>query len=99
MATLKKFRPLFDRVLIERVAAETKSKGGIILPEKSIGKVLEGKVVACGPGKRDDKGGVIPLSVKLGDHVLLPEFGGTKVELEEKEYHLFRDTEILATFD
>ena len=59
-ATLKKFRPLFDRVLIERIAAETKSKGGIMLPEKSIGKVLEGKVVACGPGKRDDVSCISP---------------------------------------
>ncbi|XP_063728304.1 10 kDa heat shock protein, mitochondrial-like isoform X2 [Symsagittifera roscoffensis] len=97
---VRKLRPLFDRVLVERVAKETRSKGGIMLPEKSVGKVLEATVVACGPGKRDEKGSVIPLSVKLGDRVLLPEFGGTKVQLEEggRDYHLFRDTEILATF-
>ena len=95
---LKRFRPLLDRVLIERVAAETKSKGGILLPEKALGKVLEGKVIACGPGRRNDKGDIIPPNVNVGDHVLLPEFGGTKIELEEKEYHLFRDNELLAKF-
>ncbi|VDO62991.1 unnamed protein product [Haemonchus placei] len=78
---LKSFKPLHDRVLVERCAAETKTKGGIMLPEKSQGKVLEATVIAVGPGARNEKGDLIPMSVKSGDHVLLPEYGGTKVKL------------------
>ncbi|KAJ1354763.1 hypothetical protein KIN20_011793 [Parelaphostrongylus tenuis] len=68
---LKSFKPLHDRVLVERAAAETKTKGGIMLPEKSQGKVLEATVLAVGPGARNEKGDVIPMSVKTGDRVLL----------------------------
>ena len=88
--------PLFDRVLIERFVAETKSKGGIMIPEKALGKVQSGTVVAVGPGLRNDKGETVPPSVKTGDQVLLPEYGGTKVEIENKEYFLFRDSDILG---
>lgn len=96
---LKRFLPLFDRVLVERLAAETKSKGGVLLPEKSLGKVLHATVVSVGPGARTEKGDVIPPSVKPGDQVLLPEYGGTKVLLDDKEYHLFRDTDFLGKFE
>lgn len=96
---MKKFLPLFDRVLVERFAAEVKTKSGLMLPEKSVGKVLEATVVAVGPGSRDRDGKVIPPSVKSGDKVLLPEYGGTKVTLEEKEYFLFRDSDILGKFE
>jgi len=95
-AAVKRFLPLFDRVLVERFAPELKTKGGIMLPEKSVGKVLDATVVAVGPGKTSDVGSVIPLSVKVGDRVLLPEYGGTKVTLEDKEYFLFRDNDILG---
>ncbi|XP_054165919.1 10 kDa heat shock protein, mitochondrial-like [Oppia nitens] len=88
--------PLFDRVLIERFVAETKSKGGIMIPEKAQGKIQSGTVVAVGPGYRNDKGEVVPTTVQTGDKVLLPEYGGTKVEIEDKEYYLFRDSEILG---
>lgn len=92
--------PLFDRVLIQRAEAVTKTKGGIVLPEKAQAKVLQGTVVAIGPGQRNDQGQHIPLSVKVGDVVLLPEYGGTKVELEDnKELHLFREADILAKLD
>ncbi|EYC28520.1 hypothetical protein Y032_0007g3268 [Ancylostoma ceylanicum] len=95
---LKSFKPLHDRVLVERVAAETKTKGGIMLPEKSQGKVLEATVISVGPGARNEKGEVIPMSVKAGDHVLLPEYGGTKVVVEEKEYTIFREQDLLGVF-
>ncbi len=88
--------PLFDRVLIERFIAETKTKGGIMIPEKALGKVHSGTVVAVGPGIRNEKGDNVPVSVKEGDKVLLPEYGGTKVEIEDKEYFIFRDSEILG---
>uniref|UniRef100_A0A8C9GG75 10 kDa heat shock protein, mitochondrial n=1 Tax=Piliocolobus tephrosceles TaxID=591936 RepID=A0A8C9GG75_9PRIM len=92
----RKFLPLFDRVLVERSAAETVTKGGIMLPEKSQGKVLQATVVAVGSGS---KGGEIqPVSVKVGDKVLLPEYGGTKVVLGDKDYFLFRDGDILGKY-
>merc|ERR1711860_465005 len=86
--SLKRFIPLFDRILVQRAEAMTKTKGGIIIPEKSQGKVLEGTVVAAGPGARNDKGDTVPLSIQVGDTVLLPEYGGTKLEIESKEYSL-----------
>ncbi|XP_011645003.1 LOW QUALITY PROTEIN: 10 kDa heat shock protein, mitochondrial-like [Pogonomyrmex barbatus] len=94
---VKRLIPLFDRVLVQRAEAITKTKGGIVLPEKAQAKVLQGTVIATGPGARNDKGEHVPLSIKIGDVVLLPEYGGTKVELEDnKEYHLFRESDILA---
>ncbi|PAV62089.1 hypothetical protein WR25_07494 [Diploscapter pachys] len=92
---LGSFKPLYDRVLVERVAVETKTKGGIMLPEKSQGKVLEATVISCGAGGRNEKGDLLPMSVKAGDRVLLPEYGGVKVRLKitfldfEKCYPLF----------
>ena len=94
---LKRFLPLFDRVLVQRAEAAAKSKGGILIPEQAKGKVREGVVVAAGPGARNETTGqVLPMSVKVGDTVVLPEFGGAKIELEEKEYFLFKETELVA---
>nr|AFM87229.1 putative heat shock protein 10 variant 1 [Callorhinchus milii] len=96
--TFKKFLPLFDRVLVERYAAELVSKGGIMLPEKSQGKVVQATIVATGPGGRSKNGDIQPMMVTVGEKVLLPEYGGTKVILEEKEYYLFRDGDILGKY-
>ncbi|XP_049874784.1 10 kDa heat shock protein, mitochondrial-like [Pectinophora gossypiella] len=98
---VKKLVPLLDRVLIKRAEAVTKTAGGIMIPEKAQSKVLQGEVVAVGPGARKDNGEFVPVLVKVGDRVLLPEYGGTKVSLEndEKEYHLFREADILAKID
>uniref|UniRef100_T1IYU1 10 kDa heat shock protein, mitochondrial n=1 Tax=Strigamia maritima TaxID=126957 RepID=T1IYU1_STRMM len=98
-AQLKKLVPLFDRVLVERFVAETKSKGGIMIPEKALSKILNATVVATGPGSRSAKGEVVPISVKAGDKVLLPEYGGTKINIDDKEYFLFRDTDILGKWE
>jgi len=95
-AAVKRFLPLFDRVLVERFAPEVKTKGGIILPEKAQGKVLDATVISVGPGRANDTGSVVPPNVKVGDRVLLPEYGGTKVTFDEKEYYLFRDSDILG---
>lgn len=94
----RKFLPLLDRVLVERSAAETVTKGGIMLPEKSQGKVLHGTVVAVGSGGKGKGGEIQPVSVKVGDKVLLPEYGGTKVVLDDKDYFLFRDSDILGKY-
>nr|ACY66388.1 chaperonin 10 [Scylla paramamosain] len=93
---LRRFVPLFDRVLVQKAEVATKTASGILIPEKSQAKVLIGKVVAVGEGQRTENGSFIPPVVSVGDEVLLPEFGGTKVTLEEKDYFLFRDSEILA---
>ncbi|XP_048339481.1 10 kDa heat shock protein, mitochondrial isoform X2 [Sphaerodactylus townsendi] len=94
----KKFLPLFDRVLVERCAAETVTKGGIMLPEKSQGKVLQATVVAVGSGSKTKNGDLQPVSVKVGEKVLLPEYGGTKVMLDDKDYFIFRDGDILGKY-
>uniref|UniRef100_A0A8C6GMZ2 10 kDa heat shock protein, mitochondrial n=1 Tax=Mus spicilegus TaxID=10103 RepID=A0A8C6GMZ2_MUSSI len=88
---------LSDRVLVERSASETVTKGSIVLPEKSQGKVLQATIVAVGSGKKGKSGEIGPVSVKVGDKVL-PEYGGTKVVLDDKDYFLFRDSDILGKY-
>uniref|UniRef100_A0A7E4W389 10 kDa heat shock protein, mitochondrial n=1 Tax=Panagrellus redivivus TaxID=6233 RepID=A0A7E4W389_PANRE len=95
---LKGFSPLFDRVVVQKAVAEVQTKGGIMLPEKATGKVLEGTVVAVGPGARNDKGEIIPITLNVGDRVLLPEYGGFKVSVDEKEYTIFRESDIVGKF-
>lgn len=95
----KKFIPMFDRVLVERFAPEVKTKSGIMIPEKAQGKVLQATVVATGQGSKNEKGEIKPVSVSVGDKVMLPEYGGTKVILEDQEYFLFRDGDILGKFE
>jgi len=92
----KRILPLFDRVLVEKAEAVSKTKGGLYIPEKAQGKVVTGHIVAAGPGGRNERGETVPLSVQVGDSVLLPEYGGTKVEVDEKEYFLYREHDILA---
>merc|ERR1712096_215600 len=98
MSAFKSFVPMFNRVLVRRFAPELKTKGGIVIPEANAGKMLEATVVATGPGLKDKEGKDIPMNVAAGDKVLLPEYGGTKVNLENEEYFLFRDDDILGKF-
>jgi len=94
---LKNFVPLMDRVLVQKAEAVAKTKGGILIPEKAQSKVLEAMVVAVGPGARNSTTGAhIPMSVAVGDKVMLPEYGGSKIELEDKEYTLLREADIVA---
>jgi chaperonin GroES len=99
MATLRRFKPLLDRVLVERLLPETKTKGGIMIPEKAQGKVNEAVVVAVGGGIKNKDGVLDPVSVKVGDKVLVPEYGGTKLVFDDKDYFMFRDGDILGSFD
>merc|ERR1711902_107024 len=87
--SIKRLIPLFDRIVVQRVEAATKTKGGILIPEQAKGKVLEGTVVAAGPGARNDRGDTIPMSVQVGDTVILLEF-------DKQEYALFRESDIVA---
>ncbi|KAJ6802787.1 10 kDa chaperonin, mitochondrial-like [Iris pallida] len=92
----KRLIPSLNRVLIEKIVPPSKTTAGILLPEKTT-KLNSGKVVAVGPGARTRDGNLIPVSVKEGDVVLLPEYGGTEVKLGDKEFQLFRDDDILGT--
>jgi len=91
-----KIRPLSDRVLVEPVKEDEVKKGGIIIPDSAKEKPQEGKVIALGTGKRDDDGKLIPFNVKAGDRVLMPKYGGTEVKIDDKEYQIVREDDILA---
>jgi chaperonin GroES len=96
---ISSFMPLLNRCLIKKIVPKSVTKGGIILSEKSAEKDARfGHVIAVGPGDRDDKGNIIPTVVKIGDYVLLPEYQGSKVAMEdsENEYLIYKDTEILG---
>jgi chaperonin GroES len=83
-------------VLVEKIAPPAKSVGGVLLPESAVQKINSALVVAVGPGRRNANGELVPVGVKEGDKVLLPDYGGTTVKLQEKEYHIYRDDEILG---
>lgn len=94
-----KIRPLADRVLVRRVQEEEKSKGGIIIPDTAREKPTEAKVVAVGKGKVGDDGRPEPMSVKVGDRVLLSRWGGSEVKLEGEEHLIVREDEIYAIIE
>lgn len=89
-------KPLHDRVLVERVEGEECTNGGIILPDSAIDRPDEGKVIAIGAGRRNEKGELMPLAVKVGNTVLFGKYCGNDVEVEGKEYLIMREGEILA---
>ena len=94
-----KIRPLQDRVLLERVEEEKKTKGGIIIPDTAKEKPIEAKVVAAGNGAVGDDGKVRPLTVKKGDRVLFGKYSGTEVKLDGHDYIIMRESDILAILD
>ncbi|KAF2667792.1 10 kDa heat shock protein, mitochondrial [Microthyrium microscopicum] len=94
--SIKSLVPLLDRVLVQRIKAEAKTTGGIFLPESSVKELNEAKVLAVGPGALDREGKRLAMSVKAGDKVLIPTFGGTKITVAEEDFSIFRDHELLA---
>ncbi len=94
-----KIKPLQDRVLLERMGGEEKTKGGIIIPETAKERPAEGKVIAVGPGKTGDDGKPIPLTVKKGDRVLFSKYAGTEIKVEDEERMILREDEILAIIE
>ncbi|EGG01028.1 chaperonin 10-like protein [Melampsora americana] len=97
--SITSLRPTLDRVLVQRLKPETKTASGIFLPSSVTEKSTpEATVLAVGPGNRDRDGKLIPMEVKEGDKVLLPSYGGQSIKVGEEEYHLFRDSEIMAKF-
>src|SRR3954452_5975224 len=94
--TSMKFRPLHDRVVVQRVDAEEKTKGGIIIPDTVKEKPQEGKVVAVGPGARDEAGKVQPLEVKAGDRILFGKWSGTEIKLDGEELLIMKESDIMG---
>lgn len=96
MADKLKIRPLHDRVIIQRLDAETKSPGGIVIPDTAAEKPIRGKVVAVGKGKILENGSVRPLDVKVGDKILFGKYSGTTVKVDGEELLVMREEDIMA---
>ena len=90
------FRPLHDRVVVKRIDAEEKTKGGIIIPDSAKEKPQEGEVISVGKGKSNDEGKVFPLDVKAGDRVLFGKYSGTEIKIDGEEYLIMREEEVLG---
>eukprot|EP00331_Platyophrya_macrostoma_P008525 CAMPEP_0176434184 /NCGR_PEP_ID=MMETSP0127-20121128/16520_1 /TAXON_ID=938130 /ORGANISM="Platyophrya macrostoma, Strain WH" /LENGTH=100 /DNA_ID=CAMNT_0017816861 /DNA_START=151 /DNA_END=453 /DNA_ORIENTATION=- len=97
-SSFKRLLPALNRVLIKKIEPITKSKGGIIL-QQGDAKANLGEIVEVGPGNFDQNGKVVPLTVQKGDTVLLPDYGGTKVELVDGEFWVYRDTDIVGKLE
>jgi chaperonin GroES len=91
-----KLKPLQDRILVQRVAEETTTKGGIIIPDTAKEKPAEGKVTAVGNGKVGDDGKRVPLEIKKGDRILFGKYSGTEVKIEGDEYLIMREDDVLG---
>jgi chaperonin GroES len=91
-----KFHPLHDRVVLRRIDAEAKSKGGIIIPDNAKEKPQEGEVVAVGPGARDEKGTITPLDLRPGDRVLFGKWSGTEVKIDGEDLLILKESDIMG---
>ena len=91
-----KFRPLHDRVVVKRIDAEEKTKGGIIIPDTAKEKPSEGEIIAVGPGGRDENGKLIPMDVKAGDRVLFGKWSGTEVKLDGEDLLIMKESDIMG---
>src|SRR5208282_1558294 len=94
-----KFNPLHDRILIKRIEEKETVKGGIIIPDTAKEKPLEGEVVAVGNGKKTEDGKVIPLDVKAGDRILFGKYSGTEIKIDNHEYLILREEEVLGVIE
>jgi chaperonin GroES len=94
-----KFRPLHDRVVIRRVEEAGKTTGGIIIPDTAKEKPMEGEVIAVGPGKRDEKGAVVPLGVRTGDRILFGKWSGSEVKIDGEDLVIMTEGDILGVLD
>ena len=94
-----KFRPLHDRVVVRRITALEKTKGGIIIPDSAQEKPSEGEIIAVGPGGRDESGKLVPLDVKAGDRVLFGKWSGTEVKIDGKELLIMKESDIMGILE
>jgi chaperonin GroES len=96
---IMKFRPLHDRVVVERIDAEERSTGGIIIPDTAKEKPSQGEVIAVGPGGRDENGKLIPIDLKPGDRVLFGKWSGTEVKIDGVEYLIMKESDIMGVLE
>jgi chaperonin GroES len=94
-----KLRPLQDRILVQRVKEEEKTKGGIIIPDTATEKPIEGKVIAAGNGKLSEEGKRVALEVKKGDRILFGKYSGTEVKIEGEEYLIMREDDVFGVIE
>src|ERR1700716_604880 len=94
-----KFRPLHDRIVVRRIAAEEKTAGGIIIPDTVQEKPSQGEVVAVGPGGRDEAGKLIPIDIKVGDRVLFGKWSGTEGKIDGQELLIMKESDIMGVID
>ena len=94
-----KFRPLHDRVVVERISAEEKTAGGIIIPDSAQEKPQQGKIIAVGPGGRDENGKLIPIDVKVGERVLFGKWSGTEVKIDGHDYLIMKESDIMGVLE
>ncbi|MDP3256117.1 co-chaperone GroES [Bosea sp. (in: a-proteobacteria)] len=94
-----KFRPLHDRVVVKRIDAEEKTRGGIIIPDTAKEKPQEGEIVAVGAGARDEQGKLVPLDVKVGDRVLFGKWSGTEVKIDGEDLLIMKESDIMGVVE
>ena len=94
-----KFRPLHDRVVVRRVESDTKTAGGIIIPDTAKEKPMEGEVVAVGPGARNEKGELFPLDVKAGDRILFGKWSGSEVRIDGQDLLIMKESDIMGVVE
>jgi chaperonin GroES len=94
-----KINPLHDRVVVKRIEEQETVKGGIIIPDTAKEKPQEGLVIAVGNGKRTDDGKIVPLDVKVGDRILFGKYSGSEIKLDEEEFLIIREEEILGVIE
>ena len=92
-------RPLHDRIIVERLEEETKTAGGLIIPDTAKEKPQQGKVIAVGKGKKTEDGKVLPLDVKVGDKILFGKYAGTEIKIEGKEFLMMREDDVLGVVE
>ena len=94
-----KFRPLHDRVVVRRIDEETKTKGGIIIPDTAKEKPMQGEVIAIGPGGRDEAGKLVPIDLKAGDIILFGKWSGTEVKIDGEELLIMKESDIMGVIE
>src|SRR5258706_13728954 len=99
IGTGMKIRPLHDRILVKRLEEESKTSGGLFIPDSAKEKPIQAKVIAVGAGKRDKDGKVIALEVKSGDRVLFSKYSGSEIKIDGEEHLILREEDLLAVLD
>ena len=94
-----KFRPLHDRVVVRRLEGETKTSGGIIIPDTAKEKPSEGEIIAVGPGGRDESGKLVPIDLKVGDRILFGKWSGTEVKIDGEELLIMKESDVMGVIE